>query len=100
MALTDMRFHRAADHSVNAGVGYSLVSRLSATDPARVISLPTKNPLIHRGRTHLPSREERTLPPAATELLRLIAGNMKQLPHKAGPAMMATMVVADRKAII
>jgi hypothetical protein len=79
VGLTDIPSHRAADHFVTAGVGYS---RLSAADPAT--SLPMKNPLIHQGRTHVTPRQGRTLPPAATELLRLIAGNMKQLPHKAG----------------
>ncbi len=64
---------------VLAGLGYSLVSRLSMApaDAARVVSLPMKNPLLYRGRSHIVTRQGRTLPPAAIELLRIIVGSMK-----------------------
>jgi hypothetical protein len=36
-----------------------------------------KNALLYRGRTHVISREARTLPPAAAELLQTIVTDMK-----------------------
>ncbi len=47
------------------------------TDAARVAALPMKNALLHRGRSHVISRQGRTLPPAAMELLRIIVSDMK-----------------------
>ncbi len=78
IALTTASFD-AAGHFVTAGLGYALVSRLamSVTDAARVAALPMKNALLHRGRSHVISRQGRTLPPAAMELLRIIVSDMK-----------------------
>ncbi len=78
VALTTASFD-AAGHFVTAGLGYALVSRLamSVTDAARVAALPMKNALLHRGRSHVISRQGRTLPPAAMELLRIIVSDMK-----------------------
>lgn len=78
VSLTTASFDAAALF-VTAGLGYALVSRLtmSATDAARVVALPMKNALLHRGRTHVISRHGRTLPPAAMELLRMIVGDMR-----------------------
>ncbi len=79
----------ALGHFVLAGHGYSLVSRLPMTpaDAAKVISLPMKSSLLHRGRSHIITRQGRTLPPAAAELLRIIVGDMKlpsrNVPHAA-----------------
>lgn len=69
----------AVSHFVSAGLGYALAARLAMApeDAAKVVALPMKNTLLHRGRTHLVSRQGRTLPPAATELLRAIVDNMK-----------------------
>lgn len=76
----------ALGHFVLAGLGYSLVSRLPLppADAAKVISLPMKSSLLHRGRSHVVTRQGRTLPPAAAELLRIIVGDMK-LPGRNAP---------------
>jgi DNA-binding transcriptional LysR family regulator len=85
VAFTTASFD-AVGHFVTAGLGYALVSRLamSPVDAARVVALPMKNALLHRGRTHVITRQGRTLPPAAVELLRLIVRDMKP---PTGPAL-------------
>lgn len=77
-AFTTASFDALA-HYVTAGLGYALVSRLAMTeaDAAKVTALPLKNALLHRGRTHVVSRQGRTLPPAATKLLRMMVGEMR-----------------------
>jgi DNA-binding transcriptional LysR family regulator len=69
----------AISHFVSAGLGYALASHLVMTpaNAAKVIALPMKNALLYRGRTHVISREGRTLPPAAAELLQTIVTDMK-----------------------
>ena len=76
----------ALGHFVLAGLGYSLVSRLPMTpaDAAKVISLPMKSSLLHRGRSHVVTRQGRMLPPAAAALLRMIVGDMKR-PNRNAP---------------
>lgn len=78
VALTTTSFD-AVGYFVGAGLGYALVSRLSmtVTDAAKVIALPMKNALLSRGRTHVITRQGRTLSPAAQELLRIIVSDMK-----------------------
>ncbi|MCP4616747.1 MAG: LysR family transcriptional regulator [Bradyrhizobium sp.] len=71
----------AISHFVTAGLGYTLATNL-ATAPAnagRVVALPMKNALLHRGRTHVVTRQGRTLPPAAAELLRIVLKEMESL---------------------
>ncbi|MGN1288410.1 MAG: LysR family transcriptional regulator substrate-binding protein, partial [Bradyrhizobium sp.] len=77
-AFTTASFDALA-HYVTAGLGYALVSRLAMTeaDAAKVTALPLKNALLHRGRTHVVSRQGRTLPPAAMKLLRMMVGEMR-----------------------
>lgn len=69
----------AVSHFVSAGLGYALAARLTMTpeNAAKVVALPMKNTLLHRGRTHVASRQGRTLPPAAAELLSAIVSCMK-----------------------
>jgi DNA-binding transcriptional LysR family regulator len=69
----------AIGHFVTAGLGYAFVSRLALApaDAAKVTALPMKNPLLHRGRTHVVSRHGRLLPAAAAELLKAIIADMK-----------------------
>ncbi|MCC8961396.1 LysR family transcriptional regulator [Bradyrhizobium sp. Pear76] len=77
-AFTTASFDALA-HYVTAGLGYALVSRLAMTeaDAGKVVALPMRNALLHRGRTHVVSRQGRTLPPAAMELLRMMVGEMR-----------------------
>lgn len=84
-SLTTTSFDTLA-RFVLAGLGYSLVSRLplAPADAAKVVSLPMKNSLLHRGRSHVITHHGRTLPPAASVLLRMIVASMS-LPAKATP---------------
>jgi len=50
---------------------------MTEADAAKVVALPMKNALLHRGRTHVVSRHGRTLPPAAMQLLRMMVGEMR-----------------------
>ena len=77
-AFTTASFDALAQY-VTSGLGYALVSRLAMTeaDAAKVVALPMKNALLHRGRTHVISRQGRALPPAAMKLLRMIVGEMR-----------------------
>jgi DNA-binding transcriptional LysR family regulator len=88
----------AIGHFVSAGLGYALTSHLTmpVTTSTGVIALPMKNALLHRGRTHVVSRQGRTLPPAATELLRIIIADLKR-PAAPGELMRAAGA-ADRLA--
>lgn len=69
----------AISHFVTAGLGYALASHLvmPPASAARVTALPMKNALLHRGRTHVVSRQGRALPPAASELLRIIVRDLR-----------------------
>lgn len=73
----------AISHFVSAGLGYALTSNLVMTqaNAAKVVALPMKNALLHRGRTHVVSRQGRTLPPAAAELLRMIVNDLRIPKH-------------------
>lgn len=69
----------AVGHFVLAGLGYALVSRLAMppTDAAKVVALPMKSSLLHRGRSHVVTHRGRTLPPSVLELLRMIISGMR-----------------------
>jgi len=71
----------AVAHFVSAGLGYALASHLALmpSEAAKVVALPMKNVLLHRGRSHVVSSEGRQLPPAAIELLREVVRDLKQL---------------------
>lgn len=68
----------AVTHFVTAGLGYALIPKLvwSPTEAAKVVALRMKNVLLHRGRSHVVSCRDRTLPPAATKLLDTIVKDM------------------------
>ena len=62
-----------------AGLGYVLTPAASLPprlDAGQLVALPMKNPLLHRGRSHLVTRQGRWLCPAAAELLSRIAAAM------------------------
>lgn len=78
MSLTTASFE-AISHFVAAGLGYALTSHtaLPVAETAGVIALPMKNVLLHGGRSHVVTYQGRLLPPAVTEVLRIIVRNMK-----------------------
>lgn len=67
----------ALTHYVTTGRGYALRLATAEIDSERVVALPMKNTLLQRGRTHVISRQGRTLPPAAMQLLRMLVGEMR-----------------------
>ena len=86
-SLTTTSFD-ALGQFVLVGLGYSLVSRLplAPADAAKVVSLPMKNSFLHRGRSHVVTHRGRTLPPAATSLLRMIVASMNSPARAANKA--------------